>query len=723
MTTALPSSETPMRWTRSGDSSTRRDRRSPRRCRPSCRHSATTLAVAVLEQPDVHAVDRQRVADDLDRALHDMTRDRGRRARPRRARAAPADRSARSISTTRRRVSSRTIVLTDLPDELDLGRGAGEIDPHGQVAGGDRGERVVEHLERPLDRLGAAPAQRQREHDQREADARRARPRSRPGPTTELGTSTTTTAVADQREAARPRRPARSSEPSAVASSGRRPTATERARPIGGPAAVRRRDADLGHGSQLSPAASPLRHRCRSARRHAGLVESSRAPDRTDRRCRRRDPGDPALGRPAPRTTRPAAADGEDRPQLGSRRRRRSSPWARPATATGRRSSTSGAPSRFAELDARTDAVARGLIETGVRAGDSVAILCRNHRYFFEIAGALAKLGVDARLPQHRLRRPADRRGHAPRTGGAPRPRRRVRAAGDRGRHRPPAAGLDRRDGTDRETDDDVRTLDDLADAPRRRSRARSARARRTHDHPHVGNDRAAEGRARRRLTARRRGDRAARTSPVPRARDDGHRRAVLPRVGMGQRVDEPAARRHDGARAPLRPRAHARPDRAAPRRGARRDPGDAAAHHGAAAPTCAAATTRRRCGSCRSRARRCPAISRPASWTRSATSCTTSTARPRPDRSRSRRPPTSAPRRPPPVGRRAARSIRLLDDDGHDVAPDASGRIFVQGPVDVLGLHRRPHQVDGRRLHPHRRHRALRPRRAASSSTAATTR
>jgi acyl-CoA synthetase (AMP-forming)/AMP-acid ligase II len=53
-------------------------------------------------------------------------------------------------------------------------------------------------------------------------------------------------------------------------------------------------------------------------------------------------------------------------------------------------------PVSFSELDARTDAVARGLIETGVRAGDSVAILCRNHRYFFEIVGALAKLGVDA---------------------------------------------------------------------------------------------------------------------------------------------------------------------------------------------------------------------------------------------------------------------------------------------------------------------------------------
>ncbi len=37
-----------------------------------------------------------------------------------------------------------------------------------------------------------------------------------------------------------------------------------------------------------------------------------------------------------------------------------------------------------------------GLIEMDVRAGDTVAVLCRNHRYFFEITGALAKLGANA---------------------------------------------------------------------------------------------------------------------------------------------------------------------------------------------------------------------------------------------------------------------------------------------------------------------------------------
>ena len=53
-------------------------------------------------------------------------------------------------------------------------------------------------------------------------------------------------------------------------------------------------------------------------------------------------------------------------------------------------------PVSFRDLDARAEAVARGLVETGVRAGDTVAILCRNHRHFFEITGALAKIGANA---------------------------------------------------------------------------------------------------------------------------------------------------------------------------------------------------------------------------------------------------------------------------------------------------------------------------------------
>ncbi|HTL83599.1 MAG TPA: AMP-binding protein [Acidimicrobiia bacterium] len=50
----------------------------------------------------------------------------------------------------------------------------------------------------------------------------------------------------------------------------------------------------------------------------------------------------------------------------------------------------------FNELDERTDALARALQRRGVQPGDTVAILCRNHRYFFDATGALSKLGVHA---------------------------------------------------------------------------------------------------------------------------------------------------------------------------------------------------------------------------------------------------------------------------------------------------------------------------------------
>jgi fatty-acyl-CoA synthase len=50
----------------------------------------------------------------------------------------------------------------------------------------------------------------------------------------------------------------------------------------------------------------------------------------------------------------------------------------------------------FVELDRRSDAIARGLVAQGVGPGDTIAVLCRNHRYFFEITGAAAKLGANA---------------------------------------------------------------------------------------------------------------------------------------------------------------------------------------------------------------------------------------------------------------------------------------------------------------------------------------
>jgi len=50
----------------------------------------------------------------------------------------------------------------------------------------------------------------------------------------------------------------------------------------------------------------------------------------------------------------------------------------------------------FGELDERTNALARGLQADGVRAGDGVAIMCRNHRGWVEAMLACSKLGANA---------------------------------------------------------------------------------------------------------------------------------------------------------------------------------------------------------------------------------------------------------------------------------------------------------------------------------------
>jgi acyl-CoA synthetase (AMP-forming)/AMP-acid ligase II len=50
----------------------------------------------------------------------------------------------------------------------------------------------------------------------------------------------------------------------------------------------------------------------------------------------------------------------------------------------------------FADLDRRTNALARGLTGHGLSEGDTVAIMCRNHRWFVEASLASSKLGVHA---------------------------------------------------------------------------------------------------------------------------------------------------------------------------------------------------------------------------------------------------------------------------------------------------------------------------------------
>ncbi|MDQ3644161.1 MAG: AMP-binding protein, partial [Actinomycetota bacterium] len=50
----------------------------------------------------------------------------------------------------------------------------------------------------------------------------------------------------------------------------------------------------------------------------------------------------------------------------------------------------------FAEVDRRSNALAHSLSDAGIKEGDGVAIMCRNHRGFVESTVALAKLGAHA---------------------------------------------------------------------------------------------------------------------------------------------------------------------------------------------------------------------------------------------------------------------------------------------------------------------------------------
>ena len=49
----------------------------------------------------------------------------------------------------------------------------------------------------------------------------------------------------------------------------------------------------------------------------------------------------------------------------------------------------------WGEIDERSNRLAHGLQDLGVYEGDSVAVLCRNHRYFLDASTALSKLGAD----------------------------------------------------------------------------------------------------------------------------------------------------------------------------------------------------------------------------------------------------------------------------------------------------------------------------------------
>ena len=49
----------------------------------------------------------------------------------------------------------------------------------------------------------------------------------------------------------------------------------------------------------------------------------------------------------------------------------------------------------WSQIDERATRLAHGLKDLGVGEGDSVAVLCRNHRYFVDVSTALSKIGAD----------------------------------------------------------------------------------------------------------------------------------------------------------------------------------------------------------------------------------------------------------------------------------------------------------------------------------------
>ena len=68
----------------------------------------------------------------------------------------------------------------------------------------------------------------------------------------------------------------------------------------------------------------------------------------------------------------------------------------------------------FADVHRRSNALARALADQGVREGDGVAIMCRNHRGFVEATLAVSKLGANGLYMNTAFAAPAARgRGRA----------------------------------------------------------------------------------------------------------------------------------------------------------------------------------------------------------------------------------------------------------------------------------------------------------------------
>ena len=178
---------------------------------------------------------------------------------------------------------------------------------------------------------------------------------------------------------------------------------------------------------------------------------------------------------------------------------------------------------------ARTRSPARSRA-AGMREGDGVAIMCRNHRGFVEATVACSKLGASALYLNTAFAGPADRRrarARAPPRGDL---RRGVRELVERGRRRAASASSH---GQPRPARPGRADPARGADRARRRLGARATGGARTRGDPHLGHHRHAEGRRAQAAAIRSSRGRAALEDPAAGPRDDGDRRADVPLVGL----------------------------------------------------------------------------------------------------------------------------------------------------------------------------------------------
>ena len=325
----------------------------------------------------------------------------------------------------------------------------------------------------------------------------------------------------------------------------------------------------------------------------------------------------------------------------------------------------------------------RALATPGVKEGDGVAIMCRNHRGFIDATVACSKLGAHALYLNTAVRRAADHRRRRAREAGRARLRRGVRGAR---RTTPASAASASSPGTTASDEPKDPLLEDLIAAGDPADVVPPAEQGPRRD-PHQRHDRHAEGRpaqaARVARPGRRAASRRSRCAPreptmiaAPMFHSWGFAHFTL---GMGLGSTLVLRRKFD-------PEDTLSATAAARVHGARRRPGDAPAHPRAAAPRRSTATTSAPCASSPPAAARCPASwplevmdrfgdvlynlygSTEVAWATIAT----------PEDLRAA--PGTAGR--PPRGT----IVKLLDEEGNEVAPGETGRIFVGNEMAFEG-------------------------------------